>query len=132
LPVNKLVSFPEVAQTPFAQTLLVGQPLSALQGWTSTGVDPTKGLFTFQHFNNKDTLTLADQRVIGHLDASGFGGLYTEFRFKHFGLKATMDPRHTMGNNYLTTLYVNNPPGSTINGLFSNASTALTKRWEQS
>jgi TonB-linked SusC/RagA family outer membrane protein len=129
-PVNKLVSFPDLNQTPFSSTLMIGQPLSVLQGWLFAGVDPNKGVFTFRDLNHDGAITQADTRVIGHLDPTGFGGLYTEFRYKHIELAATMDGRHTSGNNFITSLYVNNPPGSNSYGLLSNAPVELTKRWE--
>ncbi|HEV2483884.1 MAG TPA: hypothetical protein VGS79_29675, partial [Puia sp.] len=118
LPVNTLKSFPGLAQTQFAQILMVGQPLSVVQVRRFTGVDAAKGLFTF------------GDSMVGHFDATGFGGLHTELRYKRIGMLATVDARHAMGNNYLTTLYLTNPPGSTLYGLMSNAPAALTQRWE--
>jgi TonB-linked SusC/RagA family outer membrane protein len=130
LPVNRLVSFPNLNQTPFGNILVVGQSAAVLQGLRFTGVNPTTGIFQFQDLNHDGQITDSDRTVIGHLDPKGFGGITNTFRYKRFHFSFLLDARIITASNYLTALYANNPPGAF---LYSNvnAPTELTGRWQR-
>ncbi len=129
LPINRLVSFPNLDQTPFSNILVVGQSATVDKGWRFTGVDPTTGIFQFRDLNHDGQITDSDRTVIGHLDPKGFGGITNTFRYKHFQLSFLLDARIISGSNYLTALYANNPPGS-FRYSTTNAPTELTGRWQ--
>jgi hypothetical protein len=130
LPVNRLISFPNLDQTPFSNTLVVGQSATSVHGWRYTGVDPATGVFQFQDRNHDGQITDTDRTVIGHLDPKGFGGMTNTFRYKHFQFSLLLDARIITGSNYLTALYAISPPGSYFYSL-TNAPTELTARWQR-
>lgn len=130
LPVNRLVSFPNLNQTPFGNILVVGQSASVQQGLRYNRVDPATGIFQFQDINHDGQITDSDRTVIGHLDPKGFGGMTNTIRYKHFQFSFLLDARLITGSNYLTALYANNPPGSYFYS-FANAPTELTGRWQK-
>jgi len=130
LPVNKLVSWPGLGTSSFANELFIGQSLNAIKGYVYTGVDKQKGLFTFADLNRDGKITDKDQKVIGKFDVTGFGGLYNSMRWKRFQLELLIDVRLQTGVNPLETMYQNNPPGSIRAGLTSNYTTALLRRWQ--
>jgi TonB-linked SusC/RagA family outer membrane protein len=130
LPVNRLVSFPNLDQTPFGNILVVGQSATVQQGWRYTGVDPATGIFQFQDINHNGQITDSDRTVIGHLDPKGFGGMTNTFRYKQFQFSILLDARVITGSNYLTALYATNPPSSYFYSL-ANAPTELNARWQK-
>jgi TonB-dependent starch-binding outer membrane protein SusC len=130
LPVNRLLSFPNLNQTPFGNILVVGQSTAVDQGWRFTGVDPTTGIFQFRDLNHDGQITDSDRTVVGHLDPKGFGGINNTLRYKHFQFSFLLDARIITGSNYLTALYANNPPGS-FSYSTANAPTALNGRWQK-
>jgi TonB-dependent starch-binding outer membrane protein SusC len=129
LPVNRLIRFPNLNQTPFGNILVVGQSAAVDQGYRFTGVNPTTGIFQFQDLNHDGQITDSDRTVIGHLDPKAFGGITNTFRYKHFHFSFLFDARTITGSNYLTALYANNPPGAFLY-VNVNAPTELTKRWQ--
>lgn len=54
---NKLVAFPNLSQSPYATTYVVGQSLSIVHLLHYTGVDPQTGQYTFQDRNHDGQIT---------------------------------------------------------------------------
>ena len=54
---NKLIAFPNLAQSPYASQLIVGQSLNIRRVLHWTGVDPQTGLYTFQDKNKDGQIT---------------------------------------------------------------------------
>jgi len=83
IPSNKLVSFPGIASTSYANTLVVGQDLSVVKGFDFTGVNPQTGLAEFKDLNHDGVISFpADVVVLGKTSPDFFGGLGNTFSFK--------------------------------------------------
>lgn len=54
---NKLVSYPNISQSPFNGILFIGQPLNIRRVLHGTGVDPQTGLYTFEDRNKDGQIT---------------------------------------------------------------------------
>lgn len=89
---NKLLSFPNLQQSPYASNYTVGKPLSISYVIHYTGVNPQTGLYTFQDKNKDGQLDPYDYNS-GLSDASPIdltqkvmGGFTTDFRYKGWEL----------------------------------------------
>lgn len=87
IPQNKLLSYPNLASSPYAYSYRVGQPLSILIGYHYTGVNPQTGLYTFQT-NSTDGLSLTrqDMNTVIPVIQRFYGGFQNSFRYKKIQL----------------------------------------------
>lgn len=129
VPKSKLVSFTQLASSPYAGRLVVGQSINVFRGFVYKGVDRETGLYTFADLNNDRRLTDADQKVVGKFDVTGFGGIQNTIRWKQFQIQVLVDARVATGMNYLAAVFANNTPGSINAGLSSNMPKALVDHW---
>src|SRR5205085_50247 len=84
---NKLLAYPNIEQSPYVHTLVVGQSLNIIKLLRFTGVDPETGEYTYQDKNHDDiintdlTSPLSDH-LIYNLSPKFFGGFGMNFRYK--------------------------------------------------
>lgn len=90
-PQNKLLSFPNIASTSYAGTLIVGQSLNVRTVYHSTGI--VNGIATAQDVNGDGVITsglaaygAGDRIVYGNNDPKFYGGFSNTFRYKGFTL----------------------------------------------
>lgn len=129
IPENRLVSFPGIANSPYAYTYIVGQSLSVLNMFKTLGVNDTTGFYEF--LTNKGTPTynpdfLADKRIIGNLDPKYYGGLMNSFSYKGWRLGVFLEFKRQLGRNYLNSMYANVVPGWA-----TNLPTTFLSRWRK-
>jgi TonB-dependent SusC/RagA subfamily outer membrane receptor len=129
LPVNKLLSFPGLARTPYANTLTLGQSITSIRAFRYLGVDKSTGLFRFSDVNGDERLTNDDRVVVGNSDPRLFGGLDNTFTWHNWELSVLVEGRVQKGQNYQTALYASTFTGSF--GMFSNQTTDLLNRWRR-
>jgi len=129
IPRNKLLSFPRLNASMYADQLIVGQSINVLKGYVYTGVDRQSGLYSFADLNHDGQITPADQKVVGHFDVTGFGGINNTIRWKQFQLQVLIDARIATGVNYMTDVFYTNTPGSLDGGLISNVPKAFLDHW---
>jgi len=87
LPKNKLVSFPGLAQSSYANSLVVGQDLSIVKAYQFLGVNPQTGLADYKDVNGDGKLSfLADAVVAGKTSPDLYGGFSNSFNYKGFQL----------------------------------------------
>jgi TonB-linked SusC/RagA family outer membrane protein len=88
---NKLISYPGLAQSPYAGYYTVGQPLNIKKLLNYTGIDPQTGQYSFEDKNHDGQITnnyndgnndLYDYNLSVRAD----GGFGTDFRYKQFQL----------------------------------------------
>jgi TonB-linked SusC/RagA family outer membrane protein len=130
LPVNRLLAFPDLDKTGYAQRLIVGQSINALKTYKYLGVDAATGLYRFLDRNHDNKYDDSDLVITPAPDITAFGGISTTIRYKSFVLESLFDARKKTGSNYLGPLYSGNPPG-TLGTLYSNAPASLTRSWKQ-
>lgn len=86
-PENKLISFPGLAQSPYANTYEVGQSLYIRRIFQYTGVDPKTGLYTFKTANSNGLPSVPQDQVWSQpLTQKSFGGMANQFTYKNFSL----------------------------------------------
>lgn len=89
IPRNKLMSFPGLAGSSYANTYVVGQPITAVRLFHLLGVDPTTGKYQFADKNGNPTYTPVlntDNTTMVDLAPRFYGGFQNSFSYKHFQL----------------------------------------------
>ncbi|WP_127025065.1 SusC/RagA family TonB-linked outer membrane protein [Flagellimonas beolgyonensis] len=101
LPKNRLVSFPDLVGSTYANQLVVGQPLNILKLYHSLGVDPETGIHQFEDFNGDGTISSNDDRqVIKDLNPKYYGGLSNTISLGKFQLDVLFQFSKQLGWNY--------------------------------
>ncbi|WP_316818402.1 SusC/RagA family TonB-linked outer membrane protein [Pedobacter nyackensis] len=85
-PKNKLISYPNIKSSSFANRYAVGQPLSLSYLYSYTGIDPQTGLYTFKDANNDGAVTSTFDREFYFIGQKYFGGLQNNIEYKNFQL----------------------------------------------
>lgn len=122
VPRSRLVSFPGLAASPYAQSYIEGEPLSVIYRYRYTGVDPATGLYTFEDVNKDGKYDAADFQVLGHTEPRWYGGLRHNVRFSGLTLDLLWEVRAQKGRNYLAGF--NQVPGTLY-----NQPTLVGNRW---
>jgi len=84
-PENRLVSFPGLAGSTFANQYVVGEPLSIRMVYHYTGMDPETGLYGFEDYNGDGLIRSADDRkMLVDTAPEFFGGLQNTLGYKNW------------------------------------------------
>ena len=86
---NKLISFPGLSSSSYANTYVIGKSISIVKGPHFTGINSSNGLPMFSTAMGKDTTypsSPQDNIVIGKTIPEFYGGLNNEFKYKNFQL----------------------------------------------
>jgi TonB-dependent starch-binding outer membrane protein SusC len=94
VPQNKLVSFPGLASSTYANAYVIGEPLSIVQKFKFLGVDPKTGLSLIQDVNKDGQIIPSssyngqggDYVIAGKTSPDFFGGFNNSFEYKGFQL----------------------------------------------
>ncbi len=126
---NKLLSYPNLEQSPFANQYIVGQSLNFRRVLHFTGVDPQTGLYTVEDKNNDGEISTnfgpTDDRYIVDINPKFTGGIGSNLNYKGVNLSLFFQMVRQEGINALYTLGMN--PGS-----IGNTSTyVFDNRWRQ-
>jgi TonB-dependent starch-binding outer membrane protein SusC len=116
---NKLLSFPNLASSPYATQYIIGQPTSVIVGYRYKDVNPTTGLFEFYAANGTVTsnpnygiaATGGDETVIGNREIKYMGGFGNTFTYKQFSLYVFCQFSSSEQPNFLSAIYSINSPG---------------------
>jgi TonB-linked SusC/RagA family outer membrane protein len=128
---NKLVSYPGLSNSPYAGSLVVGQPLNIQKLLHFDGIDPQTGKYTFDDKNTDGKTTvdfsgkIEDDRYIHNMTPKFDGGFTTELNYKAFDLSVYFYFRKQMG--YSSIISAANFPGS-----YGNQSTRVLNHWQKS
>lgn len=117
LPKNKLVSFPGLASSSYANSYIVGQDLSVVKGYKLLGVDPQTGLAQYADLNHDGKISSpADLVALGRTSPDFFGGWNNDFSYKGFELSITAEfvKRRYPGYQPLLGAYPYNDPISVL------------------
>ncbi|NSL87387.1 SusC/RagA family TonB-linked outer membrane protein [Chitinophaga sp. Mgbs1] len=82
---NKLISFPSIEESTYANSLIVGQPITMLKAFHYLGVDPVTGTYQFQDRYGKPVSRPSipnDQTIIIDPTPGFFGGFQNSIKFK--------------------------------------------------
>jgi TonB-linked SusC/RagA family outer membrane protein len=127
IPRNKLLSFPGLETSSYANTYVMGHSLNTVYRYRYTGVDPATGVFTFDDIDKSGTLSTADYQASMTTDPIFYGGLQNNFSYKGFQLSVFAEFRKQQGRNYLYSLYNT----KYVPGLMYNAPVLALDRWQK-
>lgn len=135
LPQNKLLSFPNIEQTSYANTLIIGKSLSSVLRYQFLGIDPQTGLSQVADINNNGTYEArssynkqgGDYIYAGYTNAKWFAGLGNTIKYKNFGLDFYFQYTKQDGYNLL-----NNSNGFNSFGQMINSWQVLSGYWRKS
>ncbi|MET7000117.1 SusC/RagA family TonB-linked outer membrane protein [Chitinophaga defluvii] len=101
VPRNKLKAFPDIENSSYYTTYVVGKPLNVIYLLDFLGVNPETGDPMFLDVNKDGLLNTDDYVPTGTLDPKFYGGIQNTFTYKNFRLDFFFLFRNTMGGNYL-------------------------------
>lgn len=79
---NKLISYPGLESSSYANTYVIGQPLNIIKLYHYTGVNE-QGIYQFADVNNDGQITATeDRQTIADLTPKYFGGFQNQLRYK--------------------------------------------------
>lgn len=113
LPKNKLISFPGLATSAYAQTYAVGQPLQLARGYHYLGINSANGVPMFEDQNKDNAYNSLDYVNIGSLSPKFYGGLGNTVTYKGFTLDVFIQFTKQHGYNAYRAYYF--PPGYKVN-----------------
>ncbi len=107
LPKNKLLEFPGLESSSYANSLIVGQPLSIVQRYNYMGTDPETGLAKIEDINGDGVFTPlssynsqpGDFIIAGHTDPKLFGGFTNSFQYRDLLVDLTFQYVNQVGYN---------------------------------
>lgn len=116
---NKLLAFPNLVSSSYAQQYVIGQPTSVVFGYRYKDVNPATGLFEYYGADGKVTSnpnygTVAnggDQVIIGNRETNYMGGFGNTFIYKQFSLYVFCQFSSGTQPNALSALYSGTLPG---------------------
>ena len=83
-PKNKLVSFPGLDGSTYANQYVVGYPTTIVKVFNYEGIDPNSGLYKFTDYNKDGNITSPeDNQVIKEIGVKCFGGWTNQFSYKN-------------------------------------------------
>lgn len=84
---NKLISFPGLENSSYANTYVIGQPTTIAKLYHFTGIDPQTGIYQFTDVNGDGVLTTdKDRQTVADLTPEYFGGFQNQLRYKRWNL----------------------------------------------
>lgn len=100
-PQNKLISFPGLEGSTYANNYIVGEPISIIKMYQLTGVNPATGLYIFTDFNGDGRISSPDDRqIVENIGQRFFGGLSNELRYKNWNLSFLLQFVKQQSRNY--------------------------------
>jgi TonB-dependent starch-binding outer membrane protein SusC len=115
IPKNKLLTFPDLSTSAYANALVVGQSLSVQQGYRLTGVNPATGLYEIADLDGDGKISKPnDYTVIGNLDPKLYGSFSNTLTIRKWQLDLFWEGRIQKAYSYLYQVYANDPPGTAM------------------
>src|SRR5690606_14525880 len=123
IPNNRLVSFPNLDESTYANQLVIGEPLNITKRYKWNGVDPDTGLHTFHDFNGDGILSFSDDRgILRTLNPKYYGGLTNNFSIGKFHLGVLFQFTKQLGENVWSI--------GSMPGRMANQSKSVLNRWQ--
>ncbi|CAM4145680.1 SusC/RagA family TonB-linked outer membrane protein [Flavobacterium weaverense] len=124
LPKNKLVAFPNLDASTYANSLVIGESLSIRKVFDYTGIDPVSGAYTFRDYNNDGQITFeADRQKIADTSPQFYGGFSNQLSLRNWSFDFLFQFVSQQGRNYRYT--------STLAGTFVNQPVEIVSHFPQ-
>lgn len=123
IPRNKLLSFPRLEGSSYANQYVIGEPLTISKRYQYVGVNPITGVHEVEDMNGDGVITGSDKLVPKNIGVHYYGGLNNTFSFQGFQLDIMFQYVKQTGVSYFgsNSLY----PGSA----FNQPTEILHNRW---
>jgi TonB-linked SusC/RagA family outer membrane protein len=119
---NKLIAFPRLETSTYANTYEIGRPLAIRKVFHYTGINPDTGIYEFEDRDGDGAITYdGDRTAIADLSPKFFGGLQNQVTYK--GLTLDFLFQFVKQDTYK---YLASPGGFAI-----NQPTGLSSSWQQ-
>lgn len=87
IPKNKLLSFPGLEGSTYANSYAIGQPVNIVKLYHLEGINPQNGQYIFTDYNGDGKISSPDDRqVIKNIGVEFFGGWSNKFSYKNWSL----------------------------------------------
>ena len=87
IPRNKLIAFPGLEGSTYANRYVIGQPVSIVKLYNFEGIDPQTGLYRFTDQNGDGTITAPDDNTFTeNVGVRYFGGFSNNLSYKNWNL----------------------------------------------
>ncbi len=135
IPRNKLISFPNISSSTYANDLIIGQPLSTSKMYHFLGVDPATGMYIFADADGKPTSSpnpLTDRVAFKNALPDFYGGFQNSLSYKGIQLDILFQFVKQIGPNTLFNNGTSLVPGSlnSFTGI-GNQPTSVLTRWRK-
>lgn len=121
-PRSKLLSFPGLAGSSYANQYVIGQPVNIVKLYQYEGIDPTTRQYKFKDFNGDGKISSPeDRQVVADIGIKFFGGWSNNFRYKNWDLSILFQFVKKKGWNYNSIM--------SLPGLMSNQPTQVLDVW---
>lgn len=115
IPQNKLLEFPDLEMSTYANTYVIGEPLGIQKLYRYTGIDPETGIYTFEDYNGDGTISSPDDKqFLEDLSPRFYGGLSNTIEFGNWELDFLFQFKRQKSYGYMT---MSGYPGSMNNQL---------------
>ena len=84
MPKNRLVAFPNLKESTYANTYEIGQPVTIRKVYHYTGINRETGLYEVEDTNNDGEITIADRNRSVNVGTTLFGGIANRFSYKNW------------------------------------------------
>lgn len=126
IPDNKLISYPGIEGSSYANTYTVGASLFQKRNYRFLGVNPDNGIYRFEDVNGNNALDAGDRQASRKAFASHwYGGINNNFIFKNFSLDVFVQ----LVSKTVTNPFVNGI--SSLPGSMNNQLTDVLDRWQR-
>jgi TonB-dependent starch-binding outer membrane protein SusC len=127
IPSNKILSYPNIANSPYATVYTVGKSIYDSKYFHFTGIDPATGLSTFEDYDhNGNSLDIpGDLQSIKKIGQDYFGGLQNSLSYAGFHLTFLFQFVKQTAASQINNL------GWGVPGSMSNQPTDVLNRWRQ-
>ncbi len=123
---NKLVAFPNLENTTFNNSLVVGEPINIKQYYNVLGVDPDTGLWQYKDYNNDGVINGNDNLWLADFTPKYTGGLGNTINYKNLQLDIFFQFTKQKGRAYFQSGILN------LGSLVQNMQANILDRWQQS
>jgi TonB-linked SusC/RagA family outer membrane protein len=127
IPRNKLLSFPNLASSPYANVFIVGQPITIQRLFHESGVNDTTGIYQFA--TSKGGLTYnptfnVDNTSVVNVAPRFYGGFLNSFQWKGFTLDVLFQFAKQTGPNVFNTEFY-------MPGMMANQPAVVLNHWQK-
>ena len=106
VPKNELISFPNLAGSTYANSLVIGYSTTINKLYHYLGVDPVTGIYQFEDRNGDGKLDVNDKYVIKDIGPTWYGGILNNLRYNLFELSILVQLSNQSLNNQSGQAYL--------------------------